>query len=157
MDPQGTHPDPEQCGGWLEECASVRTVSLRAAGTHGAQVIFATATVAGCGIQGWYHPSLRTVDYTFASSPSLQYSSYPALATYLKTARTGSRRRSYRRLNSKTRPCLYGHSPGHLISQILDLLLVSWSRRRKKHCFLKLRRVCVSTFMTLAACTIPIH
>ena len=52
VDPQGTHPDPEQCGGWLEERADVRTVPLRA-GTHGAQVILATATVAGCGIQDW--------------------------------------------------------------------------------------------------------
>ena len=138
VDPQGTHPDPEQCGGWLEERAGVRTVSLRA-GTHGAQVILATATVAGCGMQVWYqHLITYTVDYTFASSPALQYSSYPVLATHLKTARRGSRRRSYRRLNSETRPCSYGHSPGHLMSQILDLLLVSWSRCCKKHCFLSL-------------------
>ena len=61
VDPQGIHPDPEQCGGWLEERASVRTIPL-GAGTHSAQVILATATVAGCSsIQGII--SLRTVDY----------------------------------------------------------------------------------------------
>lgn len=56
-----------------------------------------------------YRVSSHYVQWTtFASSP-VQYSRYPVLATHLTTARPGSRRRSYRRLNSKTRPCPYRH------------------------------------------------